>query len=231
MDVPPEPQPPLNMPVNIAISFGDRRAESKPDCPLSCVRNAVQRTPTPADFGAQSRVPAEEGTAVCTHTHTLSPEPLAPHNFQVHSHSLPGAGKDTPRPGAAAVLEPQPSCCTDLGWRGAPTDSRGSGQQQSPPAPQMAPTFPVPEHPHLLQLCSPSQVVSGQAAECKSTPNSLLHQASFGEPVASCSRLCSPCRLGGRKSKEGRRHLRCCSDSGQTNQHLPHAAGGRSNLL
>lgn len=31
----------------------------------------------------------------------------------------------------------------------------------------------------------------------------LLHQASFGELVASCSRLCSPCRLGGRKSKEG----------------------------
>lgn len=40
------------------------------------------------------------------------------------------------------------------------------------------------DHPHLLQLCSPSQVMSGQADECKTAQNLLLHQLWFQGPVA-----------------------------------------------
>lgn len=113
----------------------------------------------------------------------------------MHSHSLPGAAKDTPRP----VLEPgSPSVLT---WAGEGPPHRWCSKPHQPH--RWLLPFLLPEQQHLLQLCSPSQVMSGQAAECKSTQNSLLHQASFGEPVASCSRLCSPCRLGRRKSKEG----------------------------
>lgn len=108
------------------------------------------------------------------------------HNFQVHSHSLPGAGKDTPRPGAAAVLDPGPPTVLIWAREGPPQTAA------NPTSLRLLLPFLLPEHQHLLQLCSPSQVMSGQAAECKSTQNSLLHQASFGEPVASCSRLCSP---------------------------------------
>lgn len=117
-----------------------QKADGKPECPLSYLRTLSKehRSQQILVHRAESQL---NWVLQLVHTHTHTTEPLAPHTA---SHSLPGAAKGTPRPGAAAVLEPRPSCCTDLGWRGATTDSRGSGQQQTPPASQMAPTFSAP---------------------------------------------------------------------------------------
>lgn len=172
-----------------------QKADGKPECPLSYIRNPVQRTPIPADFGAQSRVPAELGT----HTHT----PLSPWlPTQLHT---PCQVLQKAHQGLVQLLCWSHGPPAVLTWAGEGLPRTAGALDSSKPHQlhRWLSPFLLPEHPHLLQPCSPSQVMSGQAAECKSTQNLLLHQASFGKPVASCSRLCSPCRLGGRKSKEG----------------------------
>ena len=230
---------------------GDQKAENKSECPLFYRRDYIRTTPKNTDprGGSQRTEQKPEATSemnwvlefIHTCTHSLSaPSPwlhmqlssaltFTTRSWKMHTQRL-GAACCTGATSLHTLLtwgEAGPRACLVLpgpAWRAEASNS----SKPHEPHRKLQP-FPLLDHPHLFQICSPSQV--------KQT-NARLHKicrcisCGLGSLLPRCSQhaLLSLQAQGG-EEQGGRSCLQCCSDSGQMNQHLLHTIGGRSNLF